>query len=332
MAVRLLRRRLLTGGPALLAARSALAEGYDPLAPVPQSRAADRIQEVEVHDAVRGRVIPVRIAHGARRLRMPVVMFSHGLGGSRHGSGYLERHWRMRGYVTVMLQHPGSDDAVWREAAPEERMAALRAASTQAQLVHRMLDVAAVLDALADARAMADRGVLAERLDLNRVGLAGHSFGAYTTQAVAGQRLPAGLPGRWPEARIKAALMMSPGAPMRMAPAEAFGQVAIPWMLMTGTHDASAVGPAVDRLVVFPALPPGRKYELVLDGAEHSAFADGALPGDRRPRNPNHHRAILALSTAFWDSTLRGDAAAQAWLDGPGPATVLAPQDRWQAK
>jgi len=53
--------------------------------------------------------------------------------------------------------------------------------------------------------------------------------------------------------------------------------------------------------------------------AEHSAFGDRPLPGDQKPRNPNHHRAILALSTAFWDAYLRGDAAARAWLQGARP-------------
>jgi hypothetical protein len=71
---------------------------------------------------------------------------------------------------------------------------------------------------------------------------------------------------------------------------------------------------------------------LVLDGAEHSAFTDRSLPGDRKPRNPNHHRAILALSTAFWDAYLREDDVARTWLDGDGPRTVLEPKDRWQRK
>ena len=36
-------------------------------------------------------------------------------------------------------------------------------------------------------------------------------------------------------------------------------------------------------------------------------------------RNPNHHRSILALTTAFWDAYLRDDARGKAWLDGDGP-------------
>ncbi|NLC82242.1 MAG: dienelactone hydrolase, partial [Lentisphaerae bacterium] len=47
---------------------------------------------------------------------------------------------------------------------------------------------------------------------------------------------------------------------------------------------------------------------------------------------PNHHRAILALSTAFWDTHLRGDDAARAWLTGDGPRSVLEKNDRWQRK
>lgn len=331
-AARLLRRSLISGGPALLAARSAYGAGYDPATPGPQSAAADHVYDLIVHDPARSRAIPVRIAHGAHRLRMPVILFSHGLGGSRHGPAYLERHWRARGYVTIFLQHPGSDDEVWRDAPPPGRLAALRAAATPAQLLHRMRDVAAVLDALAAWQAAGEHRPLGERMDLARIGMAGHSFGALTAQAVAGQLVPAAFPGTWPDPRLRAALILSPSAPAARPAAEAFGQVAIPWMLMTGTHDGSPIGPPPDRLGVFPGLPPGGKYELVLDQAEHSVFADTGLPGDRLPRNPAHPRAILALSTAFWDSTLKADPAAQAWLDGPCRATVLAPQDRWQRK
>jgi hypothetical protein len=71
---------------------------------------------------------------------------------------------------------------------------------------------------------------------------------------------------------------------------------------------------------------------LVLDRGEHSIFTDRALPGDTEQRNPNHHRVILALSTAFWDEWLRGDPAARAWLEGDGPKSVLEKNDRWQWK
>jgi hypothetical protein len=100
------------------------------------------------------------------------------------------------------------------------------------------------------------------------------------------------------------------------------------------THDKAPIGNAdvQSRLAVFPALPRGGKYEVVLDRAEHSAFSDRSFPGDVEPRNPNHHRAILALTTAFWDAYLRRDAEAKTWLDGDGPGHLLEAADRWQTK
>ena len=103
---------------------------------------------------------------------------------------------------------------------------------------------------------------------------------------------------------------------------------------MTGTKDVAAIGNTdlESRLAVFPALPPGNKYEIVLFEAEHLAFSDRAIAGSSSKRNPNHHRVILGLSTAFWDAYLRGDTAAKAWLDGTGPQTVIEKNDRWQKK
>jgi predicted dienelactone hydrolase len=305
---------------------------YDPLALPADTRAATH--DLEVRDAARDRTVPVRVFLPAEASEpCPVVLFSHGLGGSREGSGYLGDHWSRRGYAAVFLQHPGSDTAVWQDVPPARRLAAMREAASLANFRLRVEDVAAVIDAVGAWHRDADHP-LAGRLDPDRVGMAGHSFGAQTTQAVAGQSYP--LVGRrFTDPRIKAAVIMSPGTPQgRRDPADAFAEVAIPWLLMTGTKDTAVIGgqSVESRRAVFPALPEGRAYELVLHAAEHSAFTDRALPGDREPRNANHHRAILALSTAFWDAYLRGDADARDWLDGPGPRTVLEADDHWQRK
>jgi len=103
-------------------------------------------------------------------------------------------------------------------------------------------------------------------------------------------------------------------------------------MLMTGTKDFGLAGGAdpESRMKVFPALTPDNKYESVLDRVAHSAFSDRALPGDSERRNPNLHRAILALCTAFWDAFLRDESTAKAWLNGDSPRSVLEANDRWQ--
>ena len=312
----------------LVALVALLAGPYDPLARQQGFTAVD----LSVRDNARQREIPLRVYLPASKEPAAIVLFSHGLGGSRQNNAYLGEHWAARGYVAVFLQHAGSDDSVWKETAPTERRGALTQAASGRNFMLRVQDVRVVLDQLASWNGT--RGhALERRLDLGRVGMSGHSFGAVTTQAVSGQAF--GHAGaRFTDERIRAAIAFSPSSPRRGDPAAAFGAVKIPWMLMTGTKDTSPIGDAdvTSRLAVFPSLPPGNKYELVLADAEHSAFGDRPLPGDHAARNPNHHRAILALSTAFWDAHLRGFEAAREWLDGTGARTLLETRDRWQTK
>lgn len=313
----------------LLVSATARGDDYDPLAVSPEF--TPQAVDLTVKDVQRHRDIPVRVYLPQAMQAAPVVLFSHGLGGSREGSGYLGKHWAARGYVTVFLQHPGSDTGVWKDEAPRRRMQAMRQAANAQNFLLRVKDVTAVLDQL-DLWNKSEGHPLGGRLDLRKVGLSGHSFGAVTTQAVSGQMTERGK-ALFADVRIAAAVIMSPSSPRRGTPEAAFGKVSLPWMLMTGTKDVSPIGADLDsRLAVFPALPPGGKYELVLFGAEHSAFTDRALPGDAEPRNPNHHLVILALSTAFWDTYLLGSAAAQRWLDGDGPRSVLNDLDKWQKK
>jgi len=307
------------------------AEKYDPMR-LPAESSAKTIDLV-VKDSARSREIPIRVYLPEGKSAAPVILFSHGLGGDRENSPYLGKHWAGRGYAAVFLQHAGSDDSLWRGKPFAERMPAMRQAVSLENFMLRVKDVPAVLDQLA--RWNKDSSSELEgRLDLEHVGMCGHSFGAVTTQAVSGQRYPVSGTSLT-DKRIKAAIAFSPSSPRQgSVPKIAFGDVKIPWMLMTGTKDTSPIGEQTveSRLLVFPALPEGDKYQVVFNNAEHSAFGDRPLPGDKEKRNPNHHRAILALSTAFWDAYVRGDAAAKSWLEGDGPKSVLEPGDQWQKK
>jgi predicted dienelactone hydrolase len=309
---------------------SAAGAVYDPLE-VDRQFTPETLDLV-VADADRDREIPILVYLPAQESPAPVVLFSHGLGGSRNGCAYLGKHWAARGYVAVFVQHPGSDVSVWKDLPRLERMSALRKAANAKNYLLRVRDIPAVLDQLETWHEGAEHK-LAGRLDTDHVGMSGHSFGAQTTQGVSGQAIGRGFQP-FTDPRIKAAIAFSPNSPKRAAPESAFGHVKIPWLLMTGTHDTAAIGDATmeTRLAVFPALPPGNKYQVVLHLAEHSAFTERALPGDQQQRNPNHHRVILALSTAFWDAYLRDDTAARTWLDGDGPRAVMEKDDRWEKK
>lgn len=314
---------------------AAQAATYDPLAylyPIETLKTLD----TTLQDPPRDRIIPVLVTYPNARGPFPVILFSHGLGGSRNAAPYLAKHWAARGYITVFLQHPGSDEKIWGNNGFSfgNRTAMMQTAgraATGENLNLRIGDVSTALDRL-KLWNYDPSHPLYHRMDLSRVGMSGHSFGAVTTQSVSGEKR---IGSSKTEPRIDAALALSPSPPAYGDPARAYEDVRIPWMLMTGTEDFGQVGRAQspgDRLLVYPALPTGGKYELVLFGAKHSAF--GERPGSpmERLKNPNHHRVIKALSTAFWDTYLKENASAGLWLDGNGAAALLEPKDRFRHK
>jgi dienelactone hydrolase len=330
---------LLTTLVLLLLVQIPAAAEYDPLA-LDKAKLPAPI-DLSIEDAERDREVPVRIYLPDSKDPAPVVLFSHGLGGSRMNNPYLGEHWAGRGYVVVFVQHPGSDESVWRGVRPREIMGKMREAASAENFSLRVKDIPAVLDQLkvwheADKTLEGnDANVkkLAGRMDLEHVGMSGHSFGAVTTQAVSGQAFVAGR--TLADSRIDAAVMMSHSTPRAGSPDRAFGDVKLPWLLLTGTEDSSPIGDQTpeSRLKVYPALPDGDKFQLVLDGADHSAFSHRGRPRDRGSRNDNHHRAILATSTAFWDTYLKDDPDAKKWIEsGDSVRAVLEPADKWEHK
>jgi predicted dienelactone hydrolase len=301
---------------------------YDPLITAKEEPTQT---DLMIKDAKRSREIPIRVYLPNDKTAAPVALFSHGLGGTREGSAFLGKHWAMRGYVAIFLQHPASDDSVWKGVPVSERLAALKKAAGVKEFLSRVQDVPAVLNQL-EVWNNDNTHEFAGRFDLKHIGMSGHSFGAVTTQAVSGQVAPLGK--GFTDERIQAAVIMSPSGPANGNTKQAFGSVKIPWLLLSGTKDSNPISgaDAKTRLIVFPELPSGSKYQLVLDKAEHSAFTERALPGETERRNPNHHRAMLAVTTAFWDAYLRGDEAARMWLDGDAVKSVLEEQDQWQKK
>lgn len=259
----------------------------------------------------------------------PVLIFSHGLGGSREGYAYLGRHWASWGYVSVHLQHEGSDDAVWRNQEKPYR-AMSRAATDPRNALERPRDVRFALDRLGE---LNERDpVWQGRLDLARVGIAGHSFGAWTVLAAAGQafRGPLGGDRSLGDPRIKAAVAMS--APVQADRRDrGYDAIRIPVFHLTGTRDDSPIGntQAADRRVPYDEITHADQYLLTFTGGDHMVFS-GRL-GTSRPGDAAMQRWVLASTTAFWAAYLEGDPAAKAWLRGP-LAGALGSLGRWEWK
>jgi predicted dienelactone hydrolase len=291
-------------------------------------------------DLVRQRAVPVRIRWPDDNLAVPpdghpVVIFSHGLGGTLAAGDFWGRAWRRAGCVVLHLQHPGSDlTAVRSQARDFADQSGLRRAARPEQLLARFGDVAFVLDELAR-RKTAATGRWA-KVRPQGVGLSGHSFGAHTTLGMAGQRYP-----RHPgisEPRLSAFIAFSPTLPAVGEAVTAFERITRPVLCVTGTRDDDVMGNGATpnrRIGVFDALPAGQKAQLVLDEADHMSFSgQTGTATEILPRHPvsrllqsQHHALVAAITSDWWQAHLMDNRQALQRLVRP---TGLAAGDRWR--
>lgn len=283
-------------------------------------------------DSARQRDVPVRIHLPPGAGPHPVILFSHGLGGSRAGGARWGEVWAADGFITIHLQHHGSDEALWKDQRPLAGLLALRQGASVESALARGQDVKFVLDELARRKAAGD--ALLAGADLAHVGLAGHSFGAQTAMMMAGEG-PAGA--RLVDTRIVAVIAMSPAARGPEAGhAERFGAIAIPVLCLTGTEDRvpllNDVEPANRRLPWRYMRGPD-KFMLVLSGADHMVF--NGDPEGRKWSEANrlvHAPLIERVTLAFWNAYLRGDGAARSELRQGAIASEVVGRGEWFAK
>lgn len=311
-----------------------------------------RVSDVMWHDDARNRDVPVRVYRpgdgpdGAER-KHPMIVFSHGLGGSGRNYRYFGEHMASWGYVVVAPSHAGSDTASLVEWMRKGRDAEngrdgwLRSSINDPEnLKNRPLDVSFVID-----RAMKDAAL---GIDAERIGVAGHSFGAYTSMAVAGMKVD--LPGApdtvFRDPRVKAVLPMSPQGGKTMGIDDgAWDTIGAAVLFLTGTRDyGEGQRSAAWRREAFDGMSGADAFLVVIDGATHMTFGqggdgrgapaienDGEGPlrrvvrdrarertaersGGRDADQAEHTALVKSLAAAFFDARLRGDAEAAAWL------------------
>lgn len=267
----------------------------------------------EWSDSKRDRIVPVKIYFPQSGPGpFPIIIISHGLGGSRDGYEFLGRHWARHGYVSVHLQHAGSDESVWRDVAPSDRLAAMRRATLQPRhAIERARDVSFAIDQLAfwNRTNAARQG----RLDLSRIGVAGHSFGAHTTMTIAGQNYTPRLGARTSLAdpRVKAAIPMSAPLPANKSNLDAvYNAIKIPCLHMTGTRDTSPINDtkAEERRLPFDHSRNSDQFLITFKDGDHLIFSGRPRTTGGGEKDARFQQLICESSTAFWDAYLRDDA------------------------
>ena len=293
-------------------------------------RDASRMREVPVK-----LYFPVTAAAKNAVAKFPVIIFSHGLGGSRESGKRWAAHWASHGFVVVAMQHAGSDEGLWKSTAPKDAVKSMKAGMTMNNLGLRVGDVHFVIDEIIR-RSEAVETAFANA-DPKRLGMSGHSFGAQTTLAVAGQKVGSigGQSGL--DVRITAAIAFSPNARNKNNLARQFGDITLPFFSITGSEDGSILADdtkPVDRRMPYENMPAGQKYLAVFEGGDHMVFG-GHASGQRRletTRDKEIQLAVMAGTLAFWNAQFKQDVGARRWLDEGGFKSLLAVKDIFERK
>ena len=259
----------------------------------------------------------------------PVIIWSHGLGGSREGAGFISRYIASHGYIVIHIQHFGTDSSLW-EGKPGHPWDVIRATYIpRSDTLQRFKDVPFALSQLQTLD-------IAPFMDLTRMGMSGHSFGGMTTQVMAGQYRGYGKTQYTLfQKDFKAGIIYSPSPFFQrkgLPPQDFYGGMRIPLLMMTGTEDASPLEKfgVEDRKEVFKYSGGPDQHLLVLDKGDHMVYNGSRGQLDENPKRSVHEEIIKVLSLAFWEAYLKGDQAAKDWLNHDAVKNYLADEATYE--
>lgn len=224
--------------------------------------------------------------------KMSVVVFSHGVASRPEDYGVALERLASYGFLVAAPQHPGSD-IIW---AKEVLEGYHREAFDLNDFINRPKDISFVIDELE----RRNPTQFQNRLDLQNVGMGGHSFGGYTALAIAGaeidfeylkqecDRLYSGvnislllecraldLPRQtynFRDNRVKAVFAGNPVNRGIFGP-KGLSKITIPIMLGSGSYDPAAP-PALEQAASFTWLGSTQKYWAMVEGQAHVNFSE----------------------------------------------------------
>ncbi|MFW5697627.1 MAG: alpha/beta hydrolase family protein, partial [Fimbriimonadaceae bacterium] len=230
----------------------------------------------------------------------PLLVFSHGRGGDETNYQPLVEGWVEQGYVVVRPRHADAG----RERSDPTRFR---------NWSERPGEVSLILDEVESWSTVLEDGV---KVDMERIGVSGHSFGAHTAQLVAGTRTKEqGQYKSYRDERVDATILISGQGTGDLLDEGSWDSLKIPTMVVTGSLDFGRNLQSIDwRIEPFERAASQEKYLLFIEGADHGF---GGLTGEDGPmgvENPKHLEWVLESTLAFWKATLHDDAEAREFL------------------
>ncbi len=300
-------------------------------------------QVLTLKDKSRDRLLTVYLYKPQRwrSPKTPVVIISHGLASRPQDFGKRAEHLASHGYLVVLPQHSGSDLSRLQEMLEGY----YRDIFSLNEFIDRPLDISFVIDELEKRNQSQFEG----RLNLQEVGVIGHSFGGYTALAVAGAQIDfqnldkACNGGNWDpnlslllqcralelprkaynfrDKRVKAVIAANP-VNSSIFGSKGLSQIQIPVLLAAGSYDPAT--PAVfEQIRSFPWLATPHKYLALAEGQAHVDFSQldagatqliDSLPNLTLPDPVLIDNYANAMSLAFFEVYLLDNAKYRPYL------------------
>ncbi len=191
-----------------------------------------------------------------------LVVFSHGFGGERRQSTHLCTHLASHGYVVAAMDHVGNTTADMMQMASSPPDPSILSAIIE----NRPTDASFVIDCMLAGDSQLE-------IDPMRVGMAGHSFGGWTTLVTSGadDRVRAAVPlapagGRSPHAPVGAANVISDALDMNW-------RRSVPTLYLAAEFDTLLPLDAMQDLLARTRTPA---RGFVLLNSDHFHFCDSA--------------------------------------------------------
>ena len=273
------RRQFLKQLPAAALAAAAPSLAFFPLHGF-ASAAEFQVHDLDWFDDERERPVPIRLYQpriSSFATPAPLIIFSHGIGGSRLGYSYLGSYWASHGLASLHVQHIGSDRSIWF-GNPFNLVSRLQEAAQEKEALARVFDLRFALTQIL-------RDPLGQAINPNQIIAAGHSYGANTTLLASGARVNRdNIPVELSDFRIKAAIVISAPRFYGQKSVDSILQpVRLPTLHITATEDNIQIpgyfSGYPDRLAIFEAIGSERKALAVFEGGSHSMFTDRTRSG-----------------------------------------------------
>jgi dienelactone hydrolase len=274
--------------------------------------------ELSLHDAVQDRDVHLQVAWPSGKGPYPVVVFSHGAFCYSQQYVRITDFWVSHGYIVISPDHLDSPNGPKMKPVDIPKM-----------LVSRSRDMSFVLDSLDEIELRIPE--LKGRIDHSHAAAAGHSFGGMIAMLKTGLKMESQVDGAsvdLTDDRFTAAVVMSGVGqmkPMKSLPqvptmsADAFSGLTTALIASGGTQDQGNVGtgeiyPWEWRMAPYRLAPPGDKYEVVVENADH--YLGGLICRDNKggEDDPVAVEVVRSAQTAFLDAYIKQDQAALGWL------------------